>query len=111
MELNLSGGEDMPGKKTDKNLLRIGEIAKAAEIPLSTVRYYTDIGLLKVASHTEGGYRLYDREEALNIIRKIKPVVDRRRTLKQIKEYLLRKTKKKKSEWSSGAKLRIQRRK
>lgn len=86
----------MSGKKTDKNLLKIGEIAKVARVPLSTVRYYTDIGLLKVASHTEGGYRLYDREEALGIIRKIKPVVDKRRTLKQIKEDLLKKTKKRK---------------
>ena len=90
------GGEDMSGKKTDKNLLKIGEIAKVAGVPLSTVRYYTDIGLLKVASHTEGGYRLYNREETLSIIRKIKPVVDRRRTLKQIKEDLAKKTKKRK---------------
>ena len=86
----------MPGKKTDKNLLRIGEIAKVAGIPLSTVRYYTDIGLLKVTSHTKGGYRLYDREESLSIIRKIKPVVDRRRTLMQIKEDLAKKIKKRK---------------
>ena len=90
------GDEDMPGKKTDKNLLRIGEIAKVAEIPLSTVRYYTDIGLLKVTSHTKGGYRLYDREESLTIIRKIKPVVNRRRTLMQIKEDLVKKAKKRK---------------
>jgi DNA-binding transcriptional MerR regulator len=90
------GDEDMPGKKTDKNLLRIGEVAKVAGVPLSTVRYYTDIGLLKVASHTKGGYRLYDREEALSIIRKIKPVVDKRRTLMQIKEDLTKKIKKRK---------------
>ena len=86
----------MSRKKTDKNLLKIGEIAKVAGVPLSTVRYYTDIGLLKVASHTEGGYRLYNREETLSIIRKIKPVVDRRRTLMQIKEDLVKKTKKRK---------------
>jgi len=86
----------MSGKKTDKNLLKIGEIAKVTRVPLSTVRYYTDIGLLKVASHTEGGYRLYDKEETLSIIRKIRPVVDRRRTLKQIKEDLIKKTKKRK---------------
>jgi len=87
----------MPQEKTDRNLLRIGEIARVAGVPLSTVRYYTDIGLLKVASRTNGGYRLYDREEALSIIRKIKPVVDRRRTLQEIKEDLAKKTKKKKS--------------
>jgi len=75
----------MSQEKTDKNLLRIGEIAKVAGVPLSTIRYYTDIGLLKVATYTKGGYRLYDKEETVNIIKKIKPVVDRRRTLKQIK--------------------------
>jgi len=86
----------MPLEKTNKNLLRIGEIAKVAGIPLSTIRYYTDIGLLTVSSRTRGGYRLYDREEALSIIRKIKPVVDRRRTLQQIREDLVKKIKKRK---------------
>jgi len=86
----------MAREKRDKNLLRIGEVAKVAGVPLSTVRYYTDIGLLKVASHTKGGYRLYDKEETLNIIRKIKPVVDRRRTLMQIREDLAKKIKKRK---------------
>lgn len=86
----------MSREKTDKNLLKIGEVAKVTGVPLSTVRYYTDIGLLKVASHTKGGYRLYDREEALSIIRKIKPVVNRRRTLMQIKEDLAKKIKKRK---------------
>jgi DNA-binding transcriptional MerR regulator len=83
----------MSQEKTDKNLLRIGEIAKVAGVPLSTIRYYTDIGLLKVATYTKGGYRLYDKEETVNIIKKIKPVVDRRRTLKQIKADLAKKTK------------------
>jgi len=86
----------MSGKETNKSLLRIGEIAKVAGIPLSTIRYYTDIGLLTVSSRTKGGYRLYDREEALSIIRKIRPVVDRRRTLQQIKEDLAKKIKKRK---------------
>jgi len=80
----------MSGKKTDRNLLRIGEIARVARVPLSTIRYYTDIGLLRVAAYTKGGYRLYDSEETLSVIRKIKPVVDRRRTLRQIKDDLVR---------------------
>jgi len=83
----------MSGKERNRSLLRIGEIAKVTGVPLSTIRYYTDIGLLRVASRTTGGYRLYDREEALSIIRKIKPVVERRRTLQQIKEDLAKKRK------------------
>jgi len=86
----------MSGKETNKNLLRIGEIAKVAGIPLSTIRYYTDIGLLTVSSRTKGGYRLYDREEALSIIRKIRPVVERRRTLMQIREDLIKKIRRRK---------------
>jgi len=85
----------MAVKKMEKSLLKIGEMARAAEVPLSTIRYYTDIGLLKVASHTKGGYRLFDREETLSVIRKVRPVVERRRTLKQIKEDLAKKSKRK----------------
>jgi len=85
----------MSPKKTEKTLLKIGEIARAAGVPLSTVRYYTDIGLLKVTTRTKGRYRLYDREESLGIIRKIKPVVERRRALMQIKEDLAKMAKRK----------------
>ena len=83
----------MSRKKLGKTLLKIGEIARAAGVPLSTVRYYTDIGLLEVDTRTKGGYRLYDRERTLGIIRKIKPVVERRRTLIEIKEDLAKKAK------------------
>lgn len=69
-----------------KGLLKIGELAKEAGVPSSTIRHYTDIGLLKVIAHTQGGYRLYDRDTALNIVRRIKPVFDRRRTLRELKK-------------------------
>jgi len=75
-------------------LLKIGEIAKLAGVAPSLVRYYTDIGLLKVAGYTRGGYRLYDRDETVGIIRHVKPSVERRRTLKEIKENLEKRPKK-----------------
>ncbi len=71
-----------------KGLLTIGEIAKAAGVLKSTVRYYTDIGILKVAAYSKGGYRLYKKDETLNIIRKVKPVNEKRITLKRIKALL-----------------------
>ena len=40
----------------------IGELAKAAEVPSSTVRYYERIGLLKPEGRSEGNYRLYGKE-------------------------------------------------
>jgi len=83
-------------ERMGKGLLKIGEIAKLAGVTTSLVRYYTDIGLLKVAGYTKGGYRLYDREETIRIIRHVKPPVERRRTLKEIKENLEKQSKKKK---------------
>ena len=77
-----------PKQRMQRGLLKIGEIAREARVAPSLVRYYTDIGLLKVASYTKGGYRLYDRDETLRIIRQVKPAVERRRTLKEIKESL-----------------------
>jgi len=77
-----------PRERLGRGLLKIGEIAREAGVAPSLVRYYTDIGLLKVAGYTKGGYRLYDRDETMRIIRTVKPTVERRRTLKEIKESL-----------------------
>ena len=81
-------------ERLGRGLLKIGEIAKLAGVAPSLVRYYTDIGLLKVAGYTKGGYRLYNREETIRIIRHVKPSVERRRTLKEIKENLEKGSKK-----------------
>lgn len=81
-------------QRLGRGLLKIGEIANLAGVATSLVRYYTDIGLLRVASYTKGGYRLYDREETMRIIRHVRPSVERRRTLKEIKESLEKGSKK-----------------
>jgi len=81
-------------ERLERGLLKIGEIAKSAGVSPSLVRYYTDIGLLKVAGYTKGGYRLYDRDETIRIIRHVKPTVERRRTLREIKENLEKRSKK-----------------
>ena len=39
--------------------MKIGEIAKKAEMPVKTVRYYADIDLVKPNGRTEAGYRTY----------------------------------------------------
>ncbi|MEE8179858.1 MAG: MerR family transcriptional regulator [bacterium] len=81
-------------ERLGRGLLKIGEIANLAGVATSLVRYYTDIGLLRVDSYTKGGYRLYDREETMRIIRHVRPSVERRRTLKEIKESLEKGSKK-----------------
>ncbi len=55
-------------------LLKVGEIAREARVLTSTIRYYTEIGLLKVKEFTDGGYRLYDRADTIERLRMVKEV-------------------------------------
>lgn len=43
--------------------LRIGEAADAAALPVKTVRYYADIGLVVPEGRSGAGYRVYGKEE------------------------------------------------
>ncbi len=47
--------------------MNISEVAKRSELPVKTVRYYDEIGLV-VAHRAENGYRSYD-ESMLNMLR------------------------------------------
>ena len=58
-------------ERKSKNLLKISEIAEIAGVMPSTVRYYTDIGLLNFAGETPGGHRLYERDYAIARINRI----------------------------------------
>lgn len=51
--------------------MTIGELARAAAVPTSTVRYYERAGLVEPAGRTEGNYRFYGRDsvERLRFIR------------------------------------------
>jgi len=71
-------------------LLKIGEIAREAGVLASTIRYYTDIGLLRVVAMTPGGYRLYDREDTLERIHTIKTINGRKWSLSEIRGVLER---------------------
>ena len=49
----------------------IGELAGAAEVPTSTVRYYERVGILRPTGRMSGNYRYYD-ERALDRLRFIR---------------------------------------
>jgi len=80
----------------DKHLLKISEIAKKSGVLPSTIRYYTDIGLIKVKGTTEGGQRLYSEEEVISILRKIKWFSQKGYSINKIKEILKEEVKTKK---------------
>ncbi|MFC1517206.1 MerR family DNA-binding transcriptional regulator [Candidatus Margulisiibacteriota bacterium] len=69
-------------------LLKAGELAKRFGILTSTIRYYTNIGLLQSDGRSPGGYNLYDFMKAKGALDKIKHLKDKRFTLDEIKEKL-----------------------
>jgi MerR family transcriptional regulator, copper efflux regulator len=65
----------------------IGAIAKESGIPIKTIRYYDDLGLLKTNGRTEGGYRLFDSDVFVRL-KFIKRAQNLGLSLSEIKEFL-----------------------
>lgn len=59
----------------DKALpLQIGELARRSGVPVKTLRYYADLGLLPTAGRSHGGFRLFETDalQRLSFIRRLK---------------------------------------
>ena len=74
--------------------VKISDIAQKAQVLPSTIRHYTDLGLIDVTDKTEGGQRLYDEEKTLEKLAKIKHYSSRGYTLTQVKDILTKGSKK-----------------
>lgn len=48
--------------------MNIGSAAKASGLPIKTVRYYADIGLVTPSGRSDSGYRLYTDTELRKLI-------------------------------------------
>ena len=57
-------------------MMHIGELAENTGLSLRTIRHYDEVGLLKPTGRSEGGFRLYTKEdyERLMVIRRMKPL-------------------------------------
>lgn len=51
------------GMRTVMARFKIGELARAANVPRDTIRYYERTGLLSPPERTSSGYRLYDQSD------------------------------------------------
>ena len=65
----------------------IGSVAKESGIPIKTIRYYDELGLLKTSGRTEGGYRLFSAD-VLSRLKLIKRAQSLGLSLSEIKEFL-----------------------
>jgi Fic family protein len=69
-------------------LLKIGELAKFTGEDVATIRYWTNLELLKVYSTTKSGYALYD-DSQINTVKSIRNLqINHRMTLEEIKNQL-----------------------
>jgi MerR family transcriptional regulator, copper efflux regulator len=65
----------------------IGAIASESGIPIKTIRYYDDLGLLKTNGRIEGGYRIFDSDVFVRL-KFIKRAQNLGLSLSEIKEFL-----------------------
>ncbi len=66
---------------------QIGSIAKESGVPIKTIRYYEELGLLQAIGRTEGGYRLFSGD-VLSRLSFIKRAQSLGLSLAEIKEFL-----------------------
>jgi MerR family transcriptional regulator, copper efflux regulator len=67
---------------------QIGTIAKESGVPIKTIRYYEELGLLKASGRTEGGFRLFDAD-VLSRLNFIKRAQSLGLSLSEIKDFLV----------------------
>lgn len=72
---------------TQEKLKQIGAVAKESGIPIKTIRYYDELGLLKTLGRTEGGYRLFN-SNVFTRLKFIKRAQTLGLTLLEIKDFL-----------------------
>jgi len=75
----------MNKKATEKKItLTIGELAEVSGTRLTTLKYYTELGILPFNQAEKRLTRKYKEEEALERLEKIKELKGKRLTIKEI---------------------------
>ena len=62
--LSAATGKEVPSTLKKEKLLKIGQLAKAADISASAVRFYVEQGLITPTAHSEGGFMLFNQDVA-----------------------------------------------
>ena len=76
----------MPEKK-EKQLLRKSELAAAAGVRESTIKYYSEIGIIPCVSGGDKLHRRFDKNQAIKRLKEIRKLKDKRYTIEEIVEH------------------------
>ena len=77
----------MSSKNGKKDIfLSIGELAKVSGVRQSTLKYYTEIGILPFTQQGERLLRKYKKDEVLKRLSDIQKLKEKRLTIKEIVE-------------------------
>lgn len=82
--LKAAQGESSFADLDSDAFLKIGELAKAVDVSVSTIRHWTKEGLLEIAARSDSGYQLY-APETIDRCQKIKHLQGQRLSLSEIK--------------------------
>jgi len=77
----------------NNNFLTIGELAEVSGTRLTTLKYYTEIGILPFNQDGKRLTRKYKKGEALERLEKIKELKEKRLTIKEIVDHFNKSTK------------------
>jgi len=78
----------MTKKQTkDDTILTIGELAEVSGTRLTTLKYYTELGILPFNQAEKRLTRKYNKEKALERLGKITELKEKRLTIKEIVEH------------------------
>jgi len=77
----------------NNNILTIGELAEVSGTRLTTLKYYTELGILPFNQAEKRLTRKYKKEEVLMRLEKIKELKEKRLTIKEIVDLFNKPTK------------------
>jgi len=78
-------------KSSDDNILSIVELAKVSGVRQSTLKYYTEIGILPFNQDGKRLIRRYKKDDVLKRLEEIKELKNKRLTIKEIVEHFISK--------------------
>ena len=87
LNIYLKAIEGKSEEPENEKLLKIGELAKATNQTVPTIRHWTKERLLQVAEVKESGYQMYD-EKMIERVKKIEEMKEKRMTLDEIHQKL-----------------------